>query len=125
MYTLIHLHFHNATDFPHFLHFHFTFSSFSFINLSSAFLYITPSLHYDPALDIIVKMRLELLLLSILAPINSFAHRGRDLDYIPSPPLVSEEEAEDTLNSFELSARDRQAVFGDTSKLTLSPMVGR
>lgn len=69
-------------------------------------------------------MRSALLLLSLLAPINSLARRGRDLDYIPSPPLVSEDEAEDTLNSFELSAKDRQAVFGDTSKLTLSPMVG-
>ena len=64
-------------------------------------------------------MRSEYLLLSLLAPINSFARRGRDPDYIPSPPLVSEEDAEATIRSFDLSSRDVQAVFGDTGKLSL------
>jgi len=64
-------------------------------------------------------MRSEYLLLSLLAPIGSFARRGRDPDYIPSPSLVSEEEAIDTIRSFELSSREVQAVFGDTGKLLL------
>jgi hypothetical protein len=66
-------------------------------------------------------MRSKYLLLSVLAPINSFARKGRDPEYIPSPPLVSEEDAEDTIHSFDMSPREIQAVFGDTGKLSAPP----
>jgi hypothetical protein len=65
-------------------------------------------------------MRTGYLLLSLLAPLSSFAGRGRKSDYTPIPPLVSEEDAEETIQSFDLSSRDRQAVFGDISKLAPS-----
>jgi hypothetical protein len=66
-------------------------------------------------------MRSKYLLLAVLAPISSFARKGRDPEYIPSPPLVSEEDAEDTIQSFDMSPREIQAVFGDTGKLSPSP----
>jgi hypothetical protein len=69
-------------------------------------------------------MRSEYLLLSLLAPIDSFARRGRDPDYKPSPPLVSEEEVEEAIQSFDMSPRERQAVFGDTGKLDSTHLHG-
>ena len=57
-------------------------------------------------------------LLPLLAPLGISAARGRSSDYTPSPPEDNEEVAEVTIQSFDLSERERQAVFGDTSKLS-------
>lgn len=121
--SINYLHLINATDFPHFLHFNH-FISFSFPSLLST-LFLTPSTFvlqhciYVHSLYCIGIMRSRYLLLSLLAPTNALAGRGRPSDYISTSPLVSKEDAEDTIHSFELSPRERNAVFGDTSKLFL------
>jgi hypothetical protein len=62
-------------------------------------------------------MRSEYILLALLVHFTAFTSGRRVAERRPSP-VEMDEEAEETIRGFELSPRDRQAVFGDTSELT-------
>jgi hypothetical protein len=65
-------------------------------------------------------MRSGYILFALLVHSTAFTH-GRRVAEPRSASVEMDEEAEETIRSFELSARDRQAVFGDTSELAFGP----
>jgi len=112
---------HNATDFPTSLHFLLSLPRLH-QHSSPPLLSLVPTRLYIKPLRDTIAMRTGYLLslLPLLAPLGISAARGRSSDYTPSPPADNEEVAEVTIRSFDLSERERQAVFGDTSKLSQS-----
>jgi hypothetical protein len=61
-------------------------------------------------------MRSEYILFALLVHFTALTTGSRVAEHRPSP-VEMDEEAEETIRGFELSPRDKQAVFGDTSEL--------